>query len=355
MSAPLAWLFADADAVQEVLALAADSGLRIEAFDAVAAAARRYADATPALLLFAHLDLALAERAFLELYRTAPGFAGGDHPSILLCKGQNAGTAYDLVKRGVFDDYVVFRPLYDPHRLAMSIRHLTGARRREDLAAAARSLLAGTQRSASALQGALARHMEASEAVAADLAAARHRLAAETPALHPLLEAACTPAERRLAASSAEARATAAAAVPKLAEADAWLSQQLPRLAVIEDDPVYLQGLTSMLESAGYEVFAFADPQEALIRLPRLRPDAVLVDVEMPVMTGLELIEAAKRMPALASIPYLVITGHANAETVRAAALCDVAGFIVKPGTRAAVLAKLQAALSPSAVSEPSP
>lgn len=347
MSAPLAWLFADADAVQEVRALAAGSGLRIETFDTVAAAARRYADAPPALLLFAHLDLALAERDFLEFYRTAPGFAGGDHPSILLCKGQDADTAYDLVKRGVFDDYVVFRPLYDPHRLAMSIRHLIGAQRREDQAAAARTLLGGTQRSASELQSALARHVAASEAVAAELAAARRRFVTETPALHPLFEAACAPAERRLAASSAEARATAAAVAPKLAEAGAWLQQQQQRLAVVDDDPVYLQVLTRMLESAGYEVFAFTDPQEALIRLARLRPDAVLVDVEMPGMTGLELIAAARRAPALAAIPYLVITGHADAGTVRAAAQHQVAGFIVKPGTRAAVLAKLHAALPP--------
>lgn len=197
MSAPLAWLFADTDAVEEVRTLAADSGVRIETFDIVATAARRYAGAPPALLLFAHRNLTLAERAFLELYRTAPGFAGGDHPPSLLCKGQDANTAYDLVKRGVSDDYAVFRPLYDPHRLAMSIRHLTAARRHEDQAAAACSLLAGTQRSASALHGAPQQRLDTSEAVAADLTAARQRLAAESPALQPLLEAACAPAGRR--------------------------------------------------------------------------------------------------------------------------------------------------------------
>ena len=132
MSQPLAWLFADADAIEEVRALAQDSGFRIEAFADVAAAAKRYQEAPPALLLFAHVDLTLAERAFLELFRTAPGFAGGNHPSILLCKGQDADLAFDLVKRGVFDEYVVFRPLYDRHRLSISIRHLTGARRGED-------------------------------------------------------------------------------------------------------------------------------------------------------------------------------------------------------------------------------
>lgn len=100
MSAPLAWLFADTDAVEEVRTLAADSGVRVETFDIVATAARRYAGAPPALLLFAHRNLTLAERAFLELYRTAPGFAGGDHPPSLLCKGQDANTAYDLVKAG---------------------------------------------------------------------------------------------------------------------------------------------------------------------------------------------------------------------------------------------------------------
>ncbi len=66
-------------------------------------------------------------------------------------------------------------------------------------------------------------------------------------------------------------------------------------------------------------------------------------------MSGFELIETVQRVPALAAIPYLVITGHADADTVRAAAQHNVAGFIVKPGTRATVLAKLQAVLPPVA------
>lgn len=355
MSQPLAWLFADADAIEEVRALAQDSGFRIEAFADVAAAAKRYQEAPPALLLFAHVDLTLAERAFLELFRTAPGFAGGDHPSILLCKGQDADLAFDLVKRGVFDDYVVFRPLYDRHRLSISIRHLTGARRGEDQAAAARRQLAATQHGAHVLHGALTRQMQASEAVAADLAAARQRLAAAAPELHPVIEAACAPAERRLAASSAEARSTAATVAPQLSAAAAWLAEQPQRLVLVDDDPVYLKVLTTMLESAGYEVAAFTDPQGALLALPRLKPDAVLADLEMPGIDGLELIATARRVPALAGIPYLIITGHADAETVRAAARQGVAGFIVKPGQRAAVLAKLREALPPPAPPEDAP
>lgn len=116
---------------------------------------------------------------------------------------------------------------------------------------------------------------------------------------------------------------------------------------MVDDDPVYLKVLTTMLESAGYEVIAFTDPQGALVALPRLKPDAVLADIEMPGVSGLELIAAAKRVPALSGIPYLVITGHADAETVRAAAQQGIAGFIVKPGQRAAVLAKLREALPP--------
>lgn len=57
----------------------------------------------------------------------------------------------------------------------------------------------------------------------------------------------------------------------------------------------------------------------------------------------------------LAAASCLLITGHADAETVRAAAQHNIAGFIVKPGTRAAVLAKLHAVLPPPVVPEPSP
>jgi len=344
---PLAWLFADPDAVEEVRTLAADAGLRIEHFKEVAEAVRRYAHAQPALLLFAYLDLGQAERAFLELYRTAPGFAGGDHPSILLCKGQDADTAYALVKRRVFDDYVVFRPLYDPHRLAISIRHQLGERQREERVAVGHKLLDGTQRSAAMLHDALMRHAEVAATTAAELAAARRRLAAEAPELHPQLEAACAPVERRLATSSAAAQETAATVAPKLAEAGDWLARQPQRLAVVDDDPVYLQVLTRMLEQAGYEVAAFSDPIGALVALPRLKPDALLADVEMPGMSGLELIEQVHQVPALRELPCLLISGHADAQTVREAARRGIAGFIVKPGNRVTVLEKLRAVLPP--------
>lgn len=348
MTAPLtAWLFADADAQEEVQALARDAGLRIEGFADVAAAAARYATHPPALLLFAHLDLTLSERGFLELYRTAAGFAGGDHPAIVLCKAHDVEVAYDLVKRGVFDDYVVLRPLYDPHRLAISIRHLLGGRRDQHRAIEGRRLVAGAAQAAAALHTGLTRHAQMSETAAGELGALRQRLATEAPGLSPLIEDTCAPTERRLAASGAEARALAAAQAPTLDAARGWLAEQRQRLAVVDDDPVFLRVLTRMLEQAGYEVSGFTDPLAALAALSRLRPDALLADRKMPGLDGFGLIAEARRIPALAAMPCLLISGHADAETVRAAAGAGIGGFIVKPGKRDLILAKLREVLPP--------
>lgn len=70
-----------------------------------------------------------------------------------------------------------------------------------------------------------------------------------------------------------------------------------PRILLAEDGPAFRKALIRMLESAGYEVEAFADGTSAMARLletglPRF--DVVLADVRMPGMDGLELIAALR-------------------------------------------------------------
>jgi two-component system chemotaxis response regulator CheY len=81
--------------------------------------------------------------------------------------------------------------------------------------------------------------------------------------------------------------------------------------------------------------------------MSRLRPDALFADLEMPGLDGLALITEMRRIPALATTPCLLITGHGNAETVRIAAQTGVSGFIVKPSKRDVILAKVRQVLPP--------
>jgi CheY-like chemotaxis protein len=79
---------------------------------------------------------------------------------------------------------------------------------------------------------------------------------------------------------------------------------------VVEDDRDIRETLGFFLEDSGHDVVTAPHGQEAL-RLLRagVRPNVIILDLMMPVMSGWELREQMLRDPAIASIPTIVITG----------------------------------------------
>ena len=83
------------------------------------------------------------------------------------------------------------------------------------------------------------------------------------------------------------------------------------RILVVDDDPFTGRFLTQLLgDRGGFEVTCTTDPATALQRASTDRWDLVLTDVEMPGMSGLELLQALRR--AAPDLPVVVITGHAS-------------------------------------------
>ncbi|MDQ3365298.1 MAG: response regulator [Myxococcota bacterium] len=78
---------------------------------------------------------------------------------------------------------------------------------------------------------------------------------------------------------------------------------------VIDDDCDTHELLDVLLSHAGYSVMTASNGQEALELLRAIRPRMILLDVEMPVMTGPEFREAQRRDQELIRIPTVVMTG----------------------------------------------
>ena len=80
------------------------------------------------------------------------------------------------------------------------------------------------------------------------------------------------------------------------------------RILLVEDTPFFLKVVKSYLESAGYEVITAENGHEAFEKLGRTSVDVVVSDIEMPIMTGIELVRAIRSSETLRHLPVIALT-----------------------------------------------
>jgi len=102
------------------------------------------------------------------------------------------------------------------------------------------------------------------------------------------------------------------------AERRGGASRALPRsILVVDDDAAIRDAVALALTLEGYAVLTAENGLDALLALhAESRPDAIILDLEMPVMSGLEFRAAQLRDPALAGIPVIVLSS--SSRTIRA-------------------------------------
>ncbi len=92
-----------------------------------------------------------------------------------------------------------------------------------------------------------------------------------------------------------------------------------PLVLVAEDEPEAAELIKSILRREGCEVLVASDGLQALEMARELpRPDLILLDLELPVMDGREFLDAMRADHSLSGIPVFVVSGAADATTVRA-------------------------------------
>ena len=83
------------------------------------------------------------------------------------------------------------------------------------------------------------------------------------------------------------------------------------RLLIVDDDPDICEVLTELLTAEGYAVDCASDGVEALAALVSAPPDAVFLDVNMPIMDGYEFLRRRDADPRLAKIPIIIMGASA--------------------------------------------
>ncbi len=87
----------------------------------------------------------------------------------------------------------------------------------------------------------------------------------------------------------------------------------MPAVALVVDDSMLIRyTVCRFLEGRGFAVESATNGEEALQILERVQPDLIFTDMQMPKMTGSELITALKKKPETAEIPIIIVAGRAS-------------------------------------------
>jgi PAS domain S-box-containing protein len=155
--------------------------------------------------------------------------------------------------------------------------------------------------------------------------------------------------------SPAELRARVLAAIAPTGEPAEPDRRRDGPVLVVEDNPVNRRLVLTILERAGYRVIAADNGAEALARLADTEPSLVLMDVQMPVMDGIEATVRLRREPRWATLPVVALTAHAQASDREACLAAGMNDYLTKPVERGALLAAVARWTDAAGVTAPQP
>jgi CheY-like chemotaxis protein len=278
----------------------------------------------PDVLLLAFATIAQSQHYYPGLFRLEPGSQLHSHRTILLCSKAELTAAFELCKGQHFDYYVLFWPQpYDGLRLPMSI--WIACREMLDLNAA------------SAPRAELfehARHMAAlEEALHHELSTGAERFAQE-PGFEPV-SAWVAELKNRIEPALQDARGVAAS-----------VRDRRIKLMVVEDDAMCRDMIALALAEEDYEMSFASNSAEAIRLLRRIRPDLILMDINLPDLDGISFTRRLKASARLAAIPVIMMTGDSRRENVASSIEAGAAAFVVKPFTRQSLKKKLEEVLA---------
>lgn len=102
-------------------------------------------------------------------------------------------------------------------------------------------------------------------------------------------------------------------------------------IAIIEDEPFIIEALTFLLESEGFDVGAISDGAKAINFIKEFNPNLIILDIMLPNVSGLKILEDIRAMNGLSHLPVLMLTAKGQKKDRLAAEDAGVSKFMTKP------------------------
>jgi len=354
--------------------LASDFGAILKA-DNASDGVTLFREHQPHLLVIAFQDILSSEEFYLSIYHQDSEQYVFPHHSLLLCRNKESQTAYELCKKGMFDDYVADRPLHDPFRLRLSVVQALTRISQDDQLRAQQARLEQVNDGLKVFKKEYRQILTSSDGKHHETVQAfRNFIESLTSELDTL--------EERIASGSAATNAATPDGQAMHGQFDRFRQntllhgskrvsdhlsgtldlqtrfdqafdrhvQQAPesvQVMLIDDDEFYREAIAVILDENGIQSEGIEDGKTALERLQHCKPKLILLDYNMPGMDGISTLKIIKSNPELSSLPVIMLTAVSEREVVERCIRAGATDYIIKSGDHQTMVTKINAVLSP--------
>ena len=117
------------------------------------------------------------------------------------------------------------------------------------------------------------------------------------------------------------------------------------KILLVDDEPDLIDTIQCRLEANNFVVSTASNGQEGLAKASDDKPDLILLDTNMPVMNGHEMLENLRKDPDLKNIPVIMCTALCEAQDIAAAMSYGISDYVTKPFDYADLIEKISNAL----------
>ncbi|WP_153913787.1 response regulator [Shewanella sp. TC10] len=277
---------------------------------------------------------------------------GDEYLSLLICCREYREAAYFECSKGRFYSYETFRPVYDMNRIRLSITQMCDLLTSQDQV----HLYEEDKKTI----------IHKLQLVSKQLHEVEMSLNDEKGIQHGLLNELIIEVDK-LCNGEVEVNSQAMAQVGKIKPkvenlkahnqkyfndisnkvraAKPSFKKKLPLVLVVDDQNVMLKIITTILKPKGFEVEVATNGVEALNKLKHCQPELVLLDIDMPIMDGIQTLKTIKSMDEMVNIPIIMLTSSTDKESFIECRELGAIDYIVKPTNAETLLKKIYAVI----------
>ena len=118
------------------------------------------------------------------------------------------------------------------------------------------------------------------------------------------------------------------------------------RILIVDDQPELVDTIRRRLEYFNWDVITASNGQEGLRNAESKKPDLILLDIDMPVMNGHEMLRHLRTNSTLKKIPVIMCTASDNLQDITQASSKNICDYVTKPFNCAELVEKITIALN---------